>query len=477
MLFHVEGESAVDPRLFDFWVEMPPHGLVGPKDYLAGGPQATPAELGVAPDFDGLIYDYDAVITASLARRFDPGLEGRVIAGVMPSWDNTARRRRAAHIAYGANPLSFAKWLRGLARAPPRRLLPPGALRQRLERMGGEGGARAVAAVRPRPSRRARRAEALTRAPPDVPHRPARRHPQDRDHHGAGHPGAEPRRLAERGIVYPQIGPNAGQHSLVTAWIDLPERYRDSRPARETWRGLAAQHAPGAATVIVSSEELSRGRPGVDMRELARLVAPFGRRTVVCLLRNQLAYLQSIYLQVIRDARMARFEEFLNQSLRNNQATGVMLDYGALYDRLLEGFGADEIVFLSYEAAASAPGGVVGRLLERTGLGAAVPGLEPLAAGNSNVSPSRSPPGPRPRSPRRASPRGRPRRAGARDASPRPSGRRRAPRSSPAAEEARVVAHFAPLNAAFEAALPRRRPRLRAGAARRCPRASSTAAS
>ena len=42
MLFHVEGESPVAPDLFDFWVEMPPHGLVKPKDYLAGGPRETP---------------------------------------------------------------------------------------------------------------------------------------------------------------------------------------------------------------------------------------------------------------------------------------------------------------------------------------------------------------------------------------------------------------------------------------------------
>jgi hypothetical protein len=119
VLFHVEGEAKVAPDLFDFWIEMPPHGLVAPKDYIAGGPQETPSGLGVVPDFDGLIYDYEAVIAASLARRFAPGLEGRVIAGVMPSWDNTARRRRAAHIAYGANPLTFEKWLRGLG---PRRL-------------------------------------------------------------------------------------------------------------------------------------------------------------------------------------------------------------------------------------------------------------------------------------------------------------------------------------------------------------------
>jgi hypothetical protein len=115
VLFHVEGESQVDPALFDFWIEMPPHGLVGAGDFLAGGPEGALPGLCLPADFEGLIYDYDRVIAKSLKRRFAPGLEGRVIAGVMPCWDNTARRRRAAHIAHGANPLRFAKWLAGLA--------------------------------------------------------------------------------------------------------------------------------------------------------------------------------------------------------------------------------------------------------------------------------------------------------------------------------------------------------------------------
>jgi hypothetical protein len=115
VLFHVEGESRVDPALFDFWVEMPPHGLVGAGDFLAGGPEGPLPGLCLPADFEGLIYDYDRVIAKSLKRRFGAGLEGRVIAGVMPSWDNTARRRRAAHIAHGANPLRFARWLAGLA--------------------------------------------------------------------------------------------------------------------------------------------------------------------------------------------------------------------------------------------------------------------------------------------------------------------------------------------------------------------------
>ena len=38
------GRHPVAPDLFDFWVETPPHGLVAPKDYLAGGPRQTPPD-------------------------------------------------------------------------------------------------------------------------------------------------------------------------------------------------------------------------------------------------------------------------------------------------------------------------------------------------------------------------------------------------------------------------------------------------
>jgi hypothetical protein len=194
-------------------------------------------------------------------------------------------------------------------------------------------------------------------------------------------------RLAARGLVFPVAGPNAGQHALVTRWIDLPERYRGRRPALETWRTLAARHAGGDAAVFVSSEEFSRNHPTrVDMRELAGLVADFDRRTVVCVLRNQLAYLQSIYLQVTRRSRGPTVEAFVNKALRTHHANGVMLDYGALYDHLLSGFGADEIVFLSFEAAVRDPGGLLGHLLAGVGLPGIADGLAPLTSA-SNVSP------------------------------------------------------------------------------------------
>lgn len=112
VLFHVEGESPVEADLFDFWVEMPPHGLVGMDDYLFGGPDGDRMQADVMPTFSGLIYDYDAVRRNSQSARYMSKLPAHTIAGIMPSWDNTARRGRDAHMAYGANPVSFERWLR-----------------------------------------------------------------------------------------------------------------------------------------------------------------------------------------------------------------------------------------------------------------------------------------------------------------------------------------------------------------------------
>ena len=109
--FHIAGENAVAADLFDFWVEMPPHGLVGGPDYLLGGPGGNLMQTEVNTRFTGLIYDYAAVARTSVRPEYVKTLPAHTIAGMMPSWDNTARRGYSSHIAYGANPASFNAWL------------------------------------------------------------------------------------------------------------------------------------------------------------------------------------------------------------------------------------------------------------------------------------------------------------------------------------------------------------------------------
>ncbi|WP_241462657.1 glycoside hydrolase family 99-like domain-containing protein [Tateyamaria sp. ANG-S1] len=112
--FHVTGENAVAEDIFDFWIEMPPHGLVTGDDFLVGGPQGNILGQQMPGGFEGLVYDYSKVIGNALSPHYVQALPRNTICGAMPSWDNTARRHMSAHIAYRANPASFNRWLEGI---------------------------------------------------------------------------------------------------------------------------------------------------------------------------------------------------------------------------------------------------------------------------------------------------------------------------------------------------------------------------
>lgn len=103
--FHLDDKLPED--LFDFWIEMPPHGLFDPADCLSG--ENIPA--GLVPDFGGVIYDYNALSRRSITAAYAQTLPENIIRGVMPSWDNTPRRGAKAHIAHGANPTAFRAWM------------------------------------------------------------------------------------------------------------------------------------------------------------------------------------------------------------------------------------------------------------------------------------------------------------------------------------------------------------------------------
>lgn len=61
------------------------------------------------PDFTGEVYSYDAAVDgADLSTRHSSGLT--IHPGVMPGWDNTARRGTAAYVFHGATPIGFRRW-------------------------------------------------------------------------------------------------------------------------------------------------------------------------------------------------------------------------------------------------------------------------------------------------------------------------------------------------------------------------------
>jgi hypothetical protein len=84
----------------DFGVQFPPHEM--------GVKALDPSSLGANPTFEGQIYDYEAAASAALAQKRGT----KLFPGVMPRWDNAARRGSKAHLFHKATPQAFEAWLR-----------------------------------------------------------------------------------------------------------------------------------------------------------------------------------------------------------------------------------------------------------------------------------------------------------------------------------------------------------------------------
>jgi hypothetical protein len=86
----------------DSLVEFPPHKFNGPQNH----PKVFPTISN--PNFAGGIIDYVKVIAQS-AHRPDPSF--KLFRGIMPSWDNTARRQDTPTIVMNARPDLYGAWL------------------------------------------------------------------------------------------------------------------------------------------------------------------------------------------------------------------------------------------------------------------------------------------------------------------------------------------------------------------------------
>lgn len=197
---------------------------------------------------------------------------------------------------------------------------------------------------------------------------------------------ARRRALAAHGIVYPKLGRMAGHHGLVAKWIPVAERYRYRVPVDHILEDLAHTHARSDRTVILSAEEFSRGDPvaRVDMAELNRFVRRFDTCTVLCCLRHQVDYMQSIFLEAAKRRVPLPPAELVARA--EGLVDGLWPDYTKLRDRLLTVFAPEELVFVDYTTARRHPQGVPGALCTAAGLAQAAPLMAGGAARRVNPS-------------------------------------------------------------------------------------------
>ena len=195
--------------------------------------------------------------------------------------------------------------------------------------------------------------------------------------------------LAQHGLIYPRLlEKQTGHHGLVINWDDkMPKMFRLPQGDLGTLRALADQYAGQDATLFLSSEEFSRDRCIKDAAVLREALAPFDEIEVICVLRPQWQFLQSIYVEVSRGRCPPRPGKVVEQALETSLYEGLWVDYSRLLERLEAAFDPGQITLMSFDACRYHTGGIVGAFLAHLGVDLDPAQLQVVNEGASNVSP------------------------------------------------------------------------------------------
>lgn len=193
--------------------------------------------------------------------------------------------------------------------------------------------------------------------------------------------------LARHGVVYPRLDQNTGHHGLVPGWAEMPDVYKLPGGGLAALEKIAADHAGSDRTVLLSSEEFSRERAISEMGPIRDIISVFDTVEVVCVLRSQWQFLQSIYLEISKKRVPPRPTALVKPVIEKGHAGGLWVDYTRLLASLEHHFAPGEITFLDFDTARNGEGGVIGALLRHLGVDLAAQDLTAVDGGAANVSP------------------------------------------------------------------------------------------
>lgn len=197
--------------------------------------------------------------------------------------------------------------------------------------------------------------------------------------------------LEQHGLIYPRLGRNkvTGHHGLVYDWGRLPPVFKLDVSSLNALGWINREYAHREGTVLLSSEEFSRGDPErlVDFAAVRDSLSGFESIEVICVLRPQWQFLQSVYLELSKSKSPPRPPRLVESALETGMFQGLWIDYNMILDRLEQFFAPTEITLMDFEAARRAEGGIIGSMLRHLGTDLEADALEKVNGGASNVSP------------------------------------------------------------------------------------------
>ncbi|WP_371060846.1 hypothetical protein [Rhodosalinus sp. 5P4] len=194
--------------------------------------------------------------------------------------------------------------------------------------------------------------------------------------------------LARHRLIYPVLGAVSGHHGFVCDWISLNPVYQLPGGSGEALRKLTRKYATTESTVFLSSEEFSRcGEGDVDLAEIRDILSDFETIEVICVLREQWQFLQSVYLELSKKQQPPGAPHIVSKSIETGVIGGLFVDYNLLIDRLERVFLPEEITLLDYNRSKTSEGGIISILLRVLGIEIAQDEMKLVNGGQSNVSP------------------------------------------------------------------------------------------
>lgn len=193
--------------------------------------------------------------------------------------------------------------------------------------------------------------------------------------------------LAEHGLVYPRLSQATGHHGLVLNWPARHKAYELPKGSLGTLAELSERYAGTDQTLFLSSEEFSRDQALLDLGQIREALKAFDSIEVICVLRTQWQFLQSVYLEVSKKRLPPRPPQMVSTVIETGMFEGLWFDYNKLLDRMEAAFAPEEITLMDFETCRRAPGGIIGHLLRHLSVDLDPAALELVNEGASNVSP------------------------------------------------------------------------------------------
>jgi len=196
--------------------------------------------------------------------------------------------------------------------------------------------------------------------------------------------------LVQHGVRYPRLRMDYDHQALTTTWhrTRFKNSYYFPYGASGYFDRVMRRYCNRKETLFLSSECIYLIEEPEKLSDFKSRFAGFDRVRLILVVRPQTELIQSMWMEVCK-MRQAPLDpaRFVDLTIEKHKAIGNPIEFGAIYRRLSQTFGAKNVTVVNYHALRSCPGGAFGFFLRQLGIKAAPKEFADVERSLANVSP------------------------------------------------------------------------------------------